>query len=84
LLWSIHQPPRTVNRHAAYTPDNKLQEHYFVNGIPHVVLIDRSGNVRMFRIGNSPKNAAAIEDAIKEAFAEEPAPASGATDGEKS
>lgn len=58
----------------AYVTDSDLQKHYYVSGIPHVVLIDRQGKVRLFRVGSSDKNVADIEEAIKECLAE-PVPA---------
>jgi thiol-disulfide isomerase/thioredoxin len=57
----------------AYVTDRQLQEFYVVSGIPHAVLIDRQGNVRLFRIGSGEANAADLEKAIKECL-DEPAP----------
>lgn len=54
----------------AYSSDRNLSKHYLVSGIPHMVLIDRQGKVRMFRIGSGEENARAIEKAIKECLAE--------------
>ena len=56
----------------AYVTDRQLQEFYVVNGIPHAVLIDRQGKVRLFRIGSGDANAADIEKAIKECLEESP------------
>lgn len=53
-----------------FTKDRSLSEHYVVSGIPHVVLIDRQGKVRLFKIGSGEANAHAIEEAIKECLAE--------------
>jgi thiol-disulfide isomerase/thioredoxin len=58
----------------AFMPDDELQKHYVVSGIPHVVLIDRSGKVRMYRIGSGDRNAADLEQAIKECLAQESSP----------
>lgn len=60
----------------AFTTDNDLQKHYIVSGIPHVVLIDRNGKVRMYRIGSGDRNAADLEQAIKECLAEPVSPVS--------
>jgi thiol-disulfide isomerase/thioredoxin len=57
----------------AYLTDRALKEHYLVSGIPHALLIDRSGKVRLFRIGSGEQNARDLEEAIKEALAEGPA-----------
>jgi thiol-disulfide isomerase/thioredoxin len=60
-------------RHAiAYVTDRELQEHYFVSGIPHAVVIDRQGKVRLFRIGSGEANAADLKKAIEESLAETP------------
>lgn len=56
----------------AYVSDRQLQEHYLVSGIPHVVLIDRQGKVRLFRIGSGEANAADLKKAIEESLAESP------------
>ena len=56
----------------AYVSDRQLQEHYLVSGIPHVVLIDRQGKVRLFRIGSGEANAADLKKAIQESLAESP------------
>jgi thiol-disulfide isomerase/thioredoxin len=56
----------------AYLTDRQLQEFYVVNGIPHAVVIDRRGNVRLFRIGSGEANAADLEKAIKECLEESP------------
>jgi thiol-disulfide isomerase/thioredoxin len=54
-----------LNHRFALEDERSLAEHYAVNGIPHVVLIDRQGKVAMIRIGNSPQNAKAIEGTIE-------------------
>ncbi|HEY3395957.1 MAG TPA: TlpA disulfide reductase family protein [Lacipirellulaceae bacterium] len=56
----------------AYVSDRQLQEHYFVSGIPHAVVIDRHGKVRLFRIGSGEANAADLKKAIQESLAESP------------
>jgi thiol-disulfide isomerase/thioredoxin len=65
----------------AFTPDNDLQKHYVVTGIPHVVLIDRAGKVRLHRIGSGERNAADLEQAIKECLAEPVPPVSEVANG---
>jgi thiol-disulfide isomerase/thioredoxin len=56
----------------AFVTGRELQEHYFVSGIPHVVVIDRQGKVRLFRIGSGEANAADLKKAIEESLAESP------------
>jgi thiol-disulfide isomerase/thioredoxin len=56
----------------AYVSDRELQEHYVVSGIPHAVVIDRHGKIRLFRIGSGEANAADLKKAIEESLAESP------------
>jgi thiol-disulfide isomerase/thioredoxin len=54
----------------AFVTDRQLQEHYVVSGIPHAVVIDRQGNVRLFRVGSGEANAADLKKAIEESLNE--------------
>jgi thiol-disulfide isomerase/thioredoxin len=54
----------------AFVADSRLQEHYMVSGIPHAVVIDRRGKVRLFRVGSGEQNAHDLEEAIKACLAE--------------
>ena len=56
----------------AFVTGRDLQEHYAVSGIPHVVVIDRQGKVRLFRIGSGDANAADLKTAIEESLNETP------------
>ena len=49
----------------------KTFQDFGVNGIPHVVLIDRKGIVRMVRVGSGEANAKALEAEIKKLVAEQ-------------
>lgn len=55
----------------AIQPDREVSEHYHVSGIPHVVLIDRKGKVRLVRVGGGPANAEAISEMLAKLIAEE-------------
>lgn len=59
-------------RHATIvTPkDSDMQKQFGVTGIPHAVLIDRQGNVRMVKVGSGPANAAALHEMIEKLMAE--------------
>lgn len=46
--------------------DSKMQGEYGVTGIPHAVLIDRDGIIRMIKVGSGGANAKAIEGKIQE------------------
>jgi thiol-disulfide isomerase/thioredoxin len=48
----------------------KVYDDYKVTGIPHAVLIDRKGVVRMAKVGAGKENAEALEKMIKELIAE--------------
>jgi thiol-disulfide isomerase/thioredoxin len=48
----------------------KVCKGFKVTGIPHVVLLDRKGNVRMVKVGSGEENAKALEKTIKELVAE--------------
>ncbi|WP_254512319.1 TlpA family protein disulfide reductase [Anatilimnocola floriformis] len=53
-------------KHRFAIQDGKsMAEYYGVNGIPHVVLIDQQGKIQLARVGSGPKNAHAIEAALK-------------------
>jgi thiol-disulfide isomerase/thioredoxin len=52
------------HRIAVQNEKSKLAEHYAVTGIPHVVVIDREGKVRMIRVGSGEENAKAIGDLL--------------------
>ncbi len=54
----------------AIQKDDSLTDHYKVSGIPHVVLIDRQGKVRLYRIGSGEKNAQDVQAMIETLLAE--------------
>jgi len=43
---------------------------YGVTGIPTVVVIDKQGKVRLYKVGSGPENARAVEEMIKTLVAE--------------
>lgn len=47
-----------------------MNTDYGVSGIPHVVLIDKKGNVRMIKVGATEENAKELEAKIRELLAE--------------
>ncbi len=49
---------------------SEMQKEYGVTGIPHAVLIDKSGNVRLIKVGSTEKNAQEIEAMIQKLIAE--------------
>jgi thiol-disulfide isomerase/thioredoxin len=48
----------------AIEADRSLSEYYGVTGIPHVVVIDREGKVRMMKVGSGEANAKEIGDLL--------------------
>lgn len=46
--------------------ETEMQTEYAVTGIPHAVVIDREGIVRLIKVGSGSANAEAIEAKIKE------------------
>ncbi|MFN0021355.1 MAG: redoxin family protein [Pirellulaceae bacterium] len=53
------------HRFAVQKEGSSLSEYYAVSGIPHVVLIDQEGKVRLVKVGSGPENAKAIGDMIE-------------------
>ncbi|MFM8400834.1 MAG: TlpA family protein disulfide reductase, partial [Pirellula sp.] len=48
------------------TPEKSdMQERYSVTGIPHAVVIDKQGIVRLVKVGSGSQNAEEIESMIK-------------------
>ena len=42
-----------------------MSEFYGVSGIPHVVLIDREGKIRLMRVGSGEQNAADVQEMLE-------------------
>jgi thiol-disulfide isomerase/thioredoxin len=53
----------------AIQKDKTLAEYYAVSGIPHVVLIDREGKIRLIRVGSGDKNAKDIQEMLEKLLA---------------
>jgi hypothetical protein len=47
-----------------------MQGQYHVTGIPHAVVVDKQGIVRLIKVGSGEKNASDIEAMIKKLLAE--------------
>ena len=60
-----------LNHRTMITPqDSQMQSQYAVTGIPHAVLIDKQGIVRLVKVGSGSQNAEEIESTIKKLLAE--------------
>lgn len=54
------------------TPEgSEMWSEFGVSGIPHAVVIDRKGVVRLIKVGSGDANARALEEMIKQCLAEE-------------
>jgi peroxiredoxin len=53
----------------AIQKDKSLAEYYAVSGIPHVVVIDRAGKIRLIRVGSGDKNAKDIGEMLEKLIA---------------
>lgn len=51
--------------------DSTLSDFYAVSGIPHVVLIDRKGKVRLMRVGSGAKTAKDVAEMLEQLIAED-------------
>ena len=60
------------HRFAIQTEGHSAAEEFAVSGIPHAVVIDRQGIVRLIRVGSGSKNAKAIHDMIGKLLADKP------------
>lgn len=49
----------------AIQADNTVSEFYGVTGIPHVVVIDQQGKVRLMKVGSGEENAQAIGEMLE-------------------
>jgi thiol-disulfide isomerase/thioredoxin len=58
------------HRLAIQPANSTLSKYYGVSGIPHVTVIDKTGKIRMTRVGSGPANAKAIEELIEKLLAE--------------
>ena len=51
-------------------PSSDMQERYHVTGIPHAVVVDKKGVVRLVKVGSGEQNANEIEEMIKKLLEE--------------
>lgn len=61
----------------AVMPAHDFAQQYFATAIPQAVVIDRSGAIRLIRVGSGEANAKAIEEMIEKLLAESAPPAGG-------
>lgn len=55
----------------AIQPDREISKYYHVSGIPHVVVIDRKGKIRLMKVGSGSANAKAVEAMIRKLIKED-------------
>jgi len=58
-----------LHHRLAIQKDKGMAEYYAVTGIPHVVVIDRAGKIRLIRVGSGEKNAKDIGDLLEQLVA---------------
>jgi thiol-disulfide isomerase/thioredoxin len=61
---------KNLHHRLAIQKDKSMSDHYAVSGIPHFVVIDREGKIRLFRIGGGSQNTQAIEEMIQKLIAD--------------
>lgn len=76
MLKKFAEQHKLEHRFGIQSKDSKLPEYYGVTGIPHVVVIDRAGKVRLMRVGSGEANAKAIGEMLEKLLSE-PATATG-------
>ncbi len=55
----------------AVQKERDFSEYYAVSGIPEVVLIDRTGKIRLVKVGSGPDNTKEIGDMLKQLIEEQ-------------
>ena len=60
------------HRFAIQGKESTSSYDFAVTGIPHVVLIDRQGVIRLIKVGSGPANAKAIHDMIEKLLSDKP------------
>lgn len=66
MLESFAEQHGLEHRFAIQGEESTLSDYYAVSGIPHVVIIDQEGKIRMIKVGSGEKNAKAIGGLLAE------------------
>lgn len=66
MLEKFAEKHELKHRFAVQGKESKLDDVYAVTGIPHVVIIDQEGKIRMIKVGSGDENAKAIDGMLKE------------------
>ncbi len=64
MLMKFAEHHKLHHRFAIQKKEGKMDDYYAVSGIPHVVVIDQEGKVRIVRVGSGPQNAKDISDML--------------------
>ena len=68
--WSVQmQLSKRFGSTSGHILKSMASGYYGVSGIPHVVVIDQAGKVRMVRVGSGDKNAKDIGDLLEQLLA---------------
>ena len=70
MLNQFMQHHELPHRSVVTPKESQMMQQFGVSGIPHAVLIDKQGNVRMIKVGSGDDNARALHDMAKQLLAE--------------
>jgi thiol-disulfide isomerase/thioredoxin len=66
MLEKFAEQHELKHRFAVQGKESTLDDYYAVSGIPHVVVIDQEGKIRMIKVGSGDENAKALDGMLKE------------------
>jgi thiol-disulfide isomerase/thioredoxin len=66
MLEKFAEQHELKHRFAVQSEEGTFDDYYAVGGIPHVVVIDQEGKIRMVKVGSQKENAEAIDGLLKE------------------
>ncbi len=66
MLEKFAEQHELKHRFAVQGKETTLDDYYAVSGIPHVVVIDQEGKIRMVKVGSGDANAKALDGLLKE------------------
>jgi hypothetical protein len=70
MLMEFAKLHKLTHAFAVQTEAKSMSKHYLANAIPEAVVIDRTGKIRLIRVGSGEANAKAIEDMIEKLIEE--------------
>jgi thiol-disulfide isomerase/thioredoxin len=70
MLMEFAKLHKLTHAFAVQTEAKSLSKHYGANAIPEAVVIDRTGKIRLIRVGSGEANAKALEEMIEKLIEE--------------